>query len=84
MNTQERVFRVVAEHMGAEYKKLTPNTRLVEDLNADSLDKVELVMALEEEFDIEISDQEADDVTDNDATLITLAEFIERKRKEPA
>ncbi|MBX6341559.1 MAG: acyl carrier protein [Thermomicrobiaceae bacterium] len=64
----ERVQAVVAEQLGVEPEKVTPDAEFVQDLNADSLDLVELIMQLEEEFGIEISDEEAENiVTVNDA-----------------
>jgi acyl carrier protein len=55
----ERVQGVVAEQLGVEQEKVTREAEFVQDLNADSLDLVELIMQLEEEFGIEISDDEA-------------------------
>ena len=53
---QERVIDIVAEQLGVDKEKVTPETSFVNDLGADSLDTVELVMELEEEFDINIPD----------------------------
>lgn len=55
----ERVQGVVAEQLGVEQEKVTREAEFVQDLNADSLDLVELIMQLEEEFNIEISDDDA-------------------------
>ncbi|HLI50202.1 MAG TPA: acyl carrier protein [Thermomicrobiaceae bacterium] len=64
----ERVQAVVAEQLGVDPEKVTPDAEFVQDLNADSLDLVELIMQLEEEFGVEISDEEAENiVTVNDA-----------------
>ena len=59
----ERVTDIVAEQLGVEKDKITPDTSFVNDLGADSLDTVELVMALEEEFECEIPDEEAEKIT---------------------
>ena len=56
----ERVIEIVAEQLGVDKEKITPETSFVNDLGADSLDTVELVMALEEEFGHEIPDEEAE------------------------
>ena len=56
----ERVKKIVVEHLGVEADKVTENASFIEDLGADSLDTVELVMALEEEFGNEIPDEEAE------------------------
>ena len=59
---EDRVKRIVIEHLGVDDGEVTPSANFVDDLGADSLDTVELVMAFEEEFDIEISDDEAEKV----------------------
>ena len=56
---QERVIKIIAEQLGIDEKKVVPEASFVEDLGADSLDTVELVMALEEQFETEIPDEEA-------------------------
>ncbi len=58
----ERVQGVVAEQLGVEPEKVTSDAEFVQDLNADSLDLVELIMQLEEEFGVEISDEEAENI----------------------
>ncbi|MGU9956663.1 MAG: acyl carrier protein [Arenicellales bacterium WSBS_2016_MAG_OTU3] len=60
---EERVKKIVIEQLGAEEAKVTTEASFVDDLGADSLDTVELVMALEEEFDTEIPDEEAEKIT---------------------
>jgi acyl carrier protein len=64
----ERVKKIVVEHLGVEEDKVTDNASFIDDLGADSLDTVELVMAFEEEFGIEIPDDAAEKIlTVNDA-----------------
>ena len=58
----ERVKKIIAEQLGVEAEEVTPEASFVEDLGADSLDTVELVMALEEEFEIEIPDEDAEKI----------------------
>lgn len=62
-NVGERVTKIVVEQLGASEDQVKPEASFVEDLGADSLDTVELVMALEEEFDCEIPDEEAENIT---------------------
>ena len=57
---EERVKKIIAEQLGVEEDEVTPEASFVEDLGADSLDTVELVMALEEEFGHEIPDEQAE------------------------
>ena len=59
----ERVTKLVCEQLGVKEEEVTPEASFVEDLGADSLDTVELVMALEEEFGNEIPDEEAEKLT---------------------
>jgi acyl carrier protein len=61
-SVQERVIDIVAEQLGVDKEKVTPETSFVNDLGADSLDTVELVMELEEEFDITIPDDAAEKI----------------------
>ena len=59
----ERVKKIIAEQLGVEEDEVVPEASFVEDLGADSLDTVELVMALEEEFELEIPDEEAEKIS---------------------
>ncbi|PLX90741.1 MAG: acyl carrier protein [Desulfuromonas sp.] len=59
---EERVKQIVAEQLGVDEEQVTAEAAFMDDLGADSLDTVELVMALEEEFDIEISDEDAEKI----------------------
>jgi acyl carrier protein len=76
----EKVRAIVAEQMGIEGKEIGMETSFVNDLNADSLDQVELVMELEDEFDMNIPDEEAEKLQ----TVGVAVEFIEKKVKERA
>ena len=60
---EERVIKMVAEQLGVKEEDLKSTSSFVEDLGADSLDTVELIMALEEEFDAEIPDEEAEKIS---------------------
>jgi acyl carrier protein len=62
-SVDERVKKIVVEQLGVGEEQVTPEASFVDDLGADSLDTVELVMALEEEFDTEIPDEEAEKIT---------------------
>jgi acyl carrier protein len=62
-NIEERVKQIVVDQLGVEKEQVTNEASFVDDLGADSLDTVELVMALEEEFGIEISDEHAEKIT---------------------
>ena len=61
--TAGRVKKIVVEHLGVEADKVTEDASFIDDLGADSLDIVELVMAFEEEFGIEIPDEEAEKIS---------------------
>jgi acyl carrier protein len=58
----ERVKEIIVEQLGVEEDEVTPTAKFIEDLGADSLDTVELVMAFEEEFDLEIPDEDAEKI----------------------
>ena len=60
---EERVKAIIVEQLGVEENDVVPAAKFIEDLGADSLDTVELVMAFEEEFDIEIPDEDAEKIT---------------------
>ena len=59
---KDRIVQIIAKQLGIEEEDVTAEAKVVDDLGADSLDVVELVMALEEEFDLEIPDQEAEKI----------------------
>ncbi len=69
---EAKVIEIVAEQMGADKSKISRDTNFVEDLNADSLDTVELVMEFEDEFDTSIPDEEAEKIK----TVGQAIEFI--------
>ena len=69
----ERVKKIVIEHLGVDEEKVTETASFIDDLGADSLDTVELVMAFEEEFDIEILDEDAETIH----TVGDLKQYIE-------
>ena len=75
--TVEKVKQIIAEQLGVDENEITPSSSFVEDLGADSLDVVELVMQFEEAFDLEIPDEDAEKIkTVKDAT-----EYIEKNAK---
>ena len=74
---EDRVTDIVVEQLGLERDKVQPESKFVDDLGADSLDTVELVMALEEEIDIEIPDEEAEKIT----TLKEAIAYVEDCQK---
>lgn len=76
----DRVKAIVVEQLGVEASEVTPQSKFVEDLGADSLDVVELVMALEEEFDLEIPDEDAEKI----ATVGEAVKYIESHTEAPA
>ena len=63
MSIEERVRKIVCEQLGKSDEEVLNDSSFVDDLGADSLDTVELVMALEEEFDLEIADEEAEKIS---------------------
>ena len=75
MAIEERVKKIIAEQLGVEDEEVNPESRFVEDLGADSLDTVELVMALEEEFGIEIPDEDAEKI----ATVQNAIDYISER-----
>ena len=73
MSIEERVRKIVCEQLGASDDEVKNDSSFVDDLGADSLDTVELVMALEEEFETEIPDEEAEKIT----TVKEAVDYIE-------
>ena len=72
----DRVKKIVVEHLGVEEDKVSPDASFIDDLGADSLDIVELVMAFEEEFGVEIPDDAAEKI----ATVGDATKFIEENK----
>ncbi len=61
-SVEDKVKQIIVEQLGVDEAEVTPNASFVDDLGADSLDQVELIMAFEEAFDIEIPDEEAEKI----------------------
>ena len=76
-NIEERVKKVIVEQLGVNEDEVVLTASFIDDLGADSLDTVELVMALEEEFDTEIPDEDAEKIT----TVQSAIDYIEAHRK---
>ncbi len=77
-NVQERVKNIIVEQLGVEADQVKPEAQFVNDLGADSLDTVELIMALEEEFDVEIPDEKAEKIK----TVGEAVAYIEENAKK--
>ena len=75
MAVEEKVKSIISEQLGVKPEEVTPGASFIDDLGADSLDTVELVMALEEEFNIEIPDEDAEKMT----TVGEAIKYIEDK-----
>ena len=74
-STYERLKKIVVEQLGVDEEQVTPEASFVDDLNVDSLDLVELIMSLEEEFGAEISDEDAEKIR----TVQDAVEYVEEK-----
>ena len=75
-STEEKVKKIVMEHLGIEENKISLDSKFIDDLGADSLDTVELVMAFEEQFGIEIPDDAAETIS----TVQNAIDFINSKQ----
>jgi acyl carrier protein len=75
--TFDRLKKLIVEQLGVDEEEVTPQASFVEDLNADSLDLVELIMSLEEEFGMEISDEDAEKIQ----KVSDAVEFIEEHQQ---
>ena len=73
----ERVKKIVSEQLGVDEEQITPDASFVEDLNADSLDLVDLIMTLEEQFGMEISDEDAEKIVTIQDAVNYIEEHIE-------
>lgn len=78
MNTYETVREIIMENLGVDESELTEDTNLVEGLGIDSLDMVELAMELEDEFDMEIEDEEMEQLQ----TVKDIVEYIENAKTD--
>lgn len=74
-NVEEKVKEIIAEQLGIEVDQIKPESKFVDDLGADSLDVVELIMAFEEAFDIEIPDEDAEKIQ----TVKDVIDYIQAK-----
>ena len=70
MSVEDRVKKIIAEKLSVELSEVVPEASFVDDLGADSLDLVELIMSMEEEFDVDISDEDAE-------KIVTVRDAIE-------
>jgi acyl carrier protein len=77
MSVEERVKSIIVEQLGVDADEVLPEASFVEDLGADSLDTVELIMAFEEEFGVEISDDEAEKIR----KVKDAVDYIEKRGK---
>ena len=75
-NIEERIRKIIVEQLGVDESEVKKEASFVEDLGADSLDTVELVMALEEEFETEIPDEEAEKIT----TVQAAIDYVNRAK----
>ena len=81
---EAKVIEIVAEQMGVDKSEITRETSFVNDLNADSLDTVELVMEFEDEFDMSIPDEEAEKIQTVGAAVDYIVNVAQTKKKESA
>ncbi|OPX34655.1 acyl carrier protein [candidate division KSB1 bacterium 4484_188] len=75
MSLEEKITDIIVEKLGVSADKVKPESHFIDDLGADSLDTVELVMALEEEFNVEIPDEDAQDIT----TVQSAVDYLNKK-----
>jgi acyl carrier protein len=78
VSVEQKVIEIVCEHLAVNKEQVTRNTNFIEDIGADSLDIVELIMELEEEFDIQIPDEQAEKIK----TVGEAIDYIERETKK--
>lgn len=76
-NISDRLKKIIVDQLGVDEGEVVSSASFVEDLNADSLDLVELIMSLEEEFDLQISDEDAEKIT----TVQEAEDYIEEHSK---
>ncbi len=75
MSVEDKVKKIIAEKLSVDLDEVVPDASFVDDLGADSLDLVELIMTMEEEFDVEISDEDAE-------KMVTVKDAIEYTKKQ--
>ncbi len=79
---EEKVINIISEQMGVDKAEITRDTSFINDLNADSLDTVELVMEFEDEFDTTIPDEEAEKIQTVGAAIDYIAKVVQSKKGE--
>jgi acyl carrier protein len=79
---RKKVIEIISEQMGADKSEITRETSFINDLNADSLDTVELVMEFEDEFDMSIPDEEAEKIQTVGAAIDYIVNVAQTKSKE--
>ena len=77
MAVQDKMIDIIVEQLSVDRDKVVPEASFVDDLGADSLDLVELIMAMEEEFDVEIPDEEAEKIT----TVQNAIDYVDKLKK---
>lgn len=79
MSVLDRVKKIVVEQLGVDEEQVTPNASFTDDLGADSLDIVELVMALEQEFNLEIPDEDAEKISNIQDAVQYIQEHLDKE-----
>lgn len=79
---EEKVIEIISEQMGTDKSEITRETSFINDLNADSLDTVELVMEFEDEFNMSIPDEEAEKIQTVGAAVDYIAKVVQSKSQE--
>ena len=79
---ENKVIEIISEQMGVDKSEITRDTSFINDLNADSLDTVELVMEFEDEFDMSIPDEEAEKIQTVGAAIDYIAKIVKSKSQE--
>lgn len=79
-DTLSRIQEIIVDQLGVSYEHVKPEANLIDDLGADSLDQVEIIMVLEDEFDFEIPDEVSEELSR--ATIARLVEYVDSRLKE--